>query len=864
MCLKYKQIFSLLAVLMISSVLFSVSWQEHRGFVVREAQAVNVWGDWFDRTVGQRSFNDVGFGRNDPRTIIANVVNILFGLLGVIAIVLIMYAGFIWMTASGNEEKIATAKNILKNAVIGLLIVISAFSLAIYILSRLMFATSGDKTSGLGGRGSSGVGLGALGGGIIKSVYPVPEQKDVPRNTSIVVTFREVMSAESICDQVISGYCAPDAKIKPDSIKIYKTDQGDNASTNLNDTRVVSNDNRTFVFIPSNYLGSPSEKIWYSVALGESINKAGGGSAFSLGGFQWKFEVSNKLDLTPPQILSEGVFPAPDNARDTVGSVIDAIQAKGSIMVKGRPQVAAANSVSYISTAGSVAINISNPKANICDGQINISINSDLTANVAYSQMSGKVDTPRTVIVDRSIATACGFKVVLDPGFKAGQSWVLTLVTQKVADYLLVGTNRYVFVDTAPKTGEILVDNNLNNLAANIRNVLNLDNNVTAEVSGTKVILTARSAGKFGNSLVLMSSANYSDLSLTPMSGGVDKENVVSVADRADKPKNAIIQINFNEAVNPLTIAGSAKSVAKFIRVVNLNDNSTVDGEFVLSNQYKTVEFISASECGVNGCGDKVYCLPPNSNLRVELVAATLSAVCTADADCVAKTPFNSCFDGICTDNKTKIKYPEGQAGSGIADLANNSLDGNRDSRASGPVSFFDVNANNISEGDSFRWSFWISDNLDLSAPIILATKAGQGDSNVDLDKAIKISFNKLMMGSSLNSGSLEVAKGSQRIIHKLINLWSQAREPLGYWLEKANQETSNPPDKEPDITMAIINHSQFSGSSIYRAQVGSGVKDIYQNCYKPSSGPGCVADQNNTSCCLGLPGQINSDGNCP
>ena len=863
MSVKSPKFFKVLAVLVIGLFLFNLSLSAS-GVTIRQAQAVNVWGDWFDRTVGQKGFNDLGFGRNDPRTIIANVVNILFGLLGVIAIVLIMYGGFVWMTAAGNEEKITTAKAILKNASIGLLIVISSFSLAIYILSRLMLATSGDRNGIPGGGRGAGVGLGALGSGIIKSVYPAPQQKDVPRNTSIIVTFRETIDASSMCDKVVNGFCAPDAIVKADNVKIYKTDAGDKEDTNLSDTKVISSDNRTFVFVPSSYLGSPTEKIWYSVALTEKITKANGTSAFSLGGFQWKFEVSNKLDLTPPQVLSDGVFPAPDSARDTIGSVKDATQAKGSLTVKGVPQIAVVNVVKFSASPGSVSIDVPNAKANTCDGQINLSINSDLTANVAYKNMTGKVDLPKATIVNREVATACGFKIVLDPGFKAGNSWVLTLTTQKSADYLLVGSNRYTFVGATPKTGEILVDNNLTTLAANIRNVLGVDSNVSAEVNGTKITLTARTAGKAGNSLVLMSSVDYSALSLNPMSGGTDKENIISIADRADKPKNAIIQINFNEAINPLTITGPAKSVANFIRVVNLKDNLPVDGEFVMSNQYKTVEFIPASECGVNGCGEKIYCLPPDSNLRVELVAATLNATCKTDPDCASKTPFNTCPNGVCYDGVTKSNYPEGRAGSGIGDLANNSLDGNRDTKADGPASFFDANSNNVSEGDNFRWSFYISDKLDISAPIILATKAGQGDSSVNVVNPVEATFNKLMMANSLNSGSVEVAKGDQRITHKLINMWSVANEPMGYWVEKANRETSVPPDKEPDATTAIISHSQFSITSVYRAQVGSGVKDIYQNCYKPSSGPNCVANQTNSSCCLGIPGQTNSEGNCP
>jgi len=116
----------------------------------QEVKAINVWGDWFDRTVGQKGFDDVGFGRKDPRTIVANVINIGLGLLGVLAILLILYAGFVWMTASGNPEKIEIAKKILTSASIGLLIVLSAWAISIYILSRLWLAT-GSQGGGVEG-----------------------------------------------------------------------------------------------------------------------------------------------------------------------------------------------------------------------------------------------------------------------------------------------------------------------------------------------------------------------------------------------------------------------------------------------------------------------------------------------------------------------------------------------------------------------------------------------------------------------------------------------------------------------------------------------------------------------------------------
>lgn len=89
-----------------------------------------------------------GLASSDPRMIVAKIIRIILGFLGIIAIGLIMYAGFIWMTASGEEEKIEKAKKIMISAAIGLVIVVSSFGIASYIISRLGDAVGGGSSGG--------------------------------------------------------------------------------------------------------------------------------------------------------------------------------------------------------------------------------------------------------------------------------------------------------------------------------------------------------------------------------------------------------------------------------------------------------------------------------------------------------------------------------------------------------------------------------------------------------------------------------------------------------------------------------------------------------------------------------------------
>ena len=135
--------------------------------------------------------------QNDIRVIIAKIIRIIIGFLGIIAVGLIMYAGWIWMTSEGNEEKIEQAKKILTNAIIGLIIILSAFAIVSFILNKL---GGGGPAGGPAGGQEKSYGLSALGNGIIESHYPARNQKDILRNTSIIITFRESMLADTLCE----------------------------------------------------------------------------------------------------------------------------------------------------------------------------------------------------------------------------------------------------------------------------------------------------------------------------------------------------------------------------------------------------------------------------------------------------------------------------------------------------------------------------------------------------------------------------------------------------------------------------------------------------------------------------------------
>lgn len=70
--------------------------------------------------------------------ILGTVVSVFLSLLGIIFVILIILGGHNWMTASGNEEKVSKAQDTLWRAVIGLIIVVSAYAIWSFVGEKLL------------------------------------------------------------------------------------------------------------------------------------------------------------------------------------------------------------------------------------------------------------------------------------------------------------------------------------------------------------------------------------------------------------------------------------------------------------------------------------------------------------------------------------------------------------------------------------------------------------------------------------------------------------------------------------------------------------------------------------------------------
>lgn len=87
--------------------------------------------------------------KNIPLTqFIGDALNVVLGVLGLAFLILVIYAGILYLVDLGHEEQVKKAKKLLANAVIGLILIVGAYGISTYVFSALQEATKGGSTTG--------------------------------------------------------------------------------------------------------------------------------------------------------------------------------------------------------------------------------------------------------------------------------------------------------------------------------------------------------------------------------------------------------------------------------------------------------------------------------------------------------------------------------------------------------------------------------------------------------------------------------------------------------------------------------------------------------------------------------------------
>lgn len=116
-------------------ILFGFGWQ---------AQAVGLYGsgekgaDYLD-IIGEHGFERSAAGEPDTTLaeVILIVINAVLSFLGIIFLVLIIYGGYTWMFAGGNEQTVDRAKKIITNSTVGVAIVLASAAIAQFVIKTL-------------------------------------------------------------------------------------------------------------------------------------------------------------------------------------------------------------------------------------------------------------------------------------------------------------------------------------------------------------------------------------------------------------------------------------------------------------------------------------------------------------------------------------------------------------------------------------------------------------------------------------------------------------------------------------------------------------------------------------------------------
>jgi len=116
-----KNVISFVMIMLVAVSMFAV---------VGEVHALQDGFDYVDNGDLGLSNTDI----TDPREMAVNVVRFFMTFLGIIAVVIILLGGFKWMTAAGNEDKVAEAKKLLVAGIIGLAIIISAYVIVNFVI----------------------------------------------------------------------------------------------------------------------------------------------------------------------------------------------------------------------------------------------------------------------------------------------------------------------------------------------------------------------------------------------------------------------------------------------------------------------------------------------------------------------------------------------------------------------------------------------------------------------------------------------------------------------------------------------------------------------------------------------------------
>lgn len=88
--------------------------------------------------------SELGLGTATLSELIKSIISLILGFLGVIAVLIILWAGFIWMTAGGEADKVDKAKKMIYAGITGLVIIFAAYAISQFVFTNLVSFTDAE------------------------------------------------------------------------------------------------------------------------------------------------------------------------------------------------------------------------------------------------------------------------------------------------------------------------------------------------------------------------------------------------------------------------------------------------------------------------------------------------------------------------------------------------------------------------------------------------------------------------------------------------------------------------------------------------------------------------------------------------
>ena len=266
----------------------------------------------FAQDVDLESFAELaGFSTSASITvIIARLIRTAISLVGVIAVSFFIYGGFMWMTAGGSADKISSAKKILTNSIIGIVLVFSSFAIVSFLLGALVGSSDGSVSSSSSGSSS----------------YSDSSSSSLFYLSSVNTDCSE--SLQNLELQFVFTKSVDDDALDSGGISVTAAGGSEVAGT-------FDRSGRTVTFTPeqtceelgySDYFCFDAETS-YSIALDSTILESGTGSSLSCSDeypCSFSFTTGTGIDLNDPSVSID----SPDDGSSVVVGDIEMIQAQ--------------------------------------------------------------------------------------------------------------------------------------------------------------------------------------------------------------------------------------------------------------------------------------------------------------------------------------------------------------------------------------------------------------------------------------------------------------------------------------------------------------------------------------------------------